>query len=294
MLDRAGAHQRPAEGTRFLSDLSERYLGLPLDKRERTSFALGDAAFTPGQLEYARRDLLATFHVLLEQMPGLLRDGLEDTARLECRAVPAFADLRYDGVFLDGHGWQALIDEARRHRDEARKEVDRELRQVAQTDLFGHVTLNLESEAELRPVLERLLGVRLRDLGKHAAEPWIIRSSAPCCATGSCTRSSPPTARATWRPSIHAPGASTPTSYRSARPPGGWPAAIRTCRTCPAAAASAAAFRAPEGRRLVTADYAGCELRILAEASEDPAFVHTFQRGGDLHAIVASRSSGRP
>jgi DNA polymerase I len=39
---------------------------------------------------------------------------------------------------------------------------------------------------------------------------------------------------------------------------------------------------------MVTADYSGCELRILAEASGDPGFVQTFRQGGDLHSIVAS------
>ena len=45
---------------------------------------------------------------------------------------------------------------------------------------------------------------------------------------------------------------------------------------------------------MVTADYAGCELRILAQASGDPAFVSTFQHGGDLHSIVASQIFARP
>ncbi|MEO1339294.1 MAG: DNA polymerase, partial [Myxococcota bacterium] len=48
-------------------------------------------------------------------------------------------------------------------------------------------------------------------------------------------------------------------------------------------------FRAPEGRSLITADYEGAELRILAQVSGDPVFLHTLLDGGDLHSIVASR-----
>ena len=49
------------------------------------------------------------------------------------------------------------------------------------------------------------------------------------------------------------------------------------------------AFRTPEGKILVVADYAGCELRILAELSGDETFQEAFRRGEDLHAAVASK-----
>jgi DNA polymerase-1 len=45
---------------------------------------------------------------------------------------------------------------------------------------------------------------------------------------------------------------------------------------------------AEEGNTLVIADYSQIELRILAEVSEDPAFVGAFQRGMDLHRLTAA------
>jgi DNA polymerase-1 len=281
------------EGRRSLSDLAEKYLGLPLDKRARTSFALGDAAFSQGQLEYARRDLLATFHVLLEQMPGLVSDQLEGTARLECRAAPAFADLRFDGVFLDGPAWQALIDEARRERDAVRQEVDRHLGQVAQTDLFGRVALNLEAEAELRPALERLTGQRLRDLGKQTLqglEHPVIRPLLRYRELHKIVTTYGDSFLAAIHPRtgrIHADflQIGAPTGRVACREP--------NLQNVPRGSRFRNCFRAPAGRRMVTADYSGCELRILAEASQDPAFLQTFQRGGDLHAIVASEIFGQ-
>jgi DNA polymerase I len=47
-------------------------------------------------------------------------------------------------------------------------------------------------------------------------------------------------------------------------------------------------FRAGPGRILVVADYAACELRILADMSDDPVFVAAFERNEDLHSKVAS------
>jgi hypothetical protein len=48
-------------------------------------------------------------------------------------------------------------------------------------------------------------------------------------------------------------------------------------------------FVAPEGYKLITCDYSQAELRILAQLSEDPAFIDAFCSGGDLHTLTASQ-----
>jgi DNA polymerase-1 len=54
------------------------------------------------------------------------------------------------------------------------------------------------------------------------------------------------------------------------------------------------AFIAPEGARLLTADYSQIELRLLAHLSGDPAFVEAFARGGDIHRQTAAVIFGVP
>jgi DNA polymerase I len=53
-------------------------------------------------------------------------------------------------------------------------------------------------------------------------------------------------------------------------------------------------FVAEEGNVLVIADYSQIELRILAEVSDDPAFVEAFQLGDDLHRVTAATMYGVP
>jgi DNA polymerase I-like protein with 3'-5' exonuclease and polymerase domains len=53
-------------------------------------------------------------------------------------------------------------------------------------------------------------------------------------------------------------------------------------------------FVAEEGHVLVIADYSQIELRILAEVSDDPAFVEAFQKGKDLHRVTAATMYGVP
>ena len=54
------------------------------------------------------------------------------------------------------------------------------------------------------------------------------------------------------------------------------------------------AFVAPEGWRLLTADYSQIELRILAHFSRDPALCRAFALDHDIHRVVAARIFGVP
>ncbi len=47
-------------------------------------------------------------------------------------------------------------------------------------------------------------------------------------------------------------------------------------------------FVAEQGNTLIIADYSQIELRILAEVSDDPAFVRAFREGDDLHRVTAA------
>ncbi len=281
-------------GSRSLAALSERYLGVTLDKTERLGFARTSGAFSPAQLEYARRDLLATYQVLLEQMPRLTAGALEDTARLECEAVPAFADLYYDGVFLDKQAWSKLIEEARRERDGRREEIDRHLKKVASTDLFGRVDVNLESDAELKTVLSRLLKKKVGDVNKttlralgHPVGEALLRYRETGKIVSAYGES--------FLEAIHPKTGRIHADFQQIGAPTGRVACARpNLQNIPRGSRFRRCFRAPEGRRMVTADYSGCELRILAEMSGDSAFINTFQRGGDLHAIVASEIFSTP
>jgi DNA polymerase-1 len=277
-----------------LAVLAERYLGKGLDKSERLGFTRLTGDFSDAQLEYARRDILATYHILLEQLPVIANEELESTARLECGAVGAFADLAYDGIFLDHQAWSGLIEEARQERDRIREEVDQHFKTVVSTDLFGRVDLNYESEADLKQALTRLLGRPIRDVNKQALK----RLDHPVTERLLKYREMNKIVSAygeTFMDSIHARTGRIHADFLQIGAPTGRVACSRpNLQNIPRGSRFRQCFRAPQGRRMVTADYSGCELRILAEMSQDPAFIQTFERGGDLHAIVASEIFGTP
>ena len=49
------------------------------------------------------------------------------------------------------------------------------------------------------------------------------------------------------------------------------------------------AFKAPEGKVLICADYSQIELRILAHLSGDPGLLRAFREGQDIHTAVAAQ-----
>ena len=54
------------------------------------------------------------------------------------------------------------------------------------------------------------------------------------------------------------------------------------------------AFVAPEGYRMVAADYSQIELRIMAHLSGDEALVYAFRNGLDIHKATAAEVNGIP
>lgn len=55
-----------------------------------------------------------------------------------------------------------------------------------------------------------------------------------------------------------------------------------------------AIFVAGEGKTLVSADYSQIELRLMAHFSGDSAMLDIYNKGGDIHAMTASRVFGVP
>ncbi|MFC3695281.1 DNA polymerase I [Chenggangzhangella methanolivorans] len=55
-----------------------------------------------------------------------------------------------------------------------------------------------------------------------------------------------------------------------------------------------AAFVAPQGKKIVSADYSQIELRILAHMADIPQLAQAFEDGMDIHAMTASEMFGVP
>ena len=277
-----------------LKALAERYAGMELDKTVRQGFYGIEtiADLSEPELFYAVRDVEATWKIFARQLPELGREALLRTAAVEGQAQLGFAQLELTGCPIDVDAWQALLADASEQTGQARRALDSHFWEVADRDLFGGTTLNYDDDDEVLAALERLglkVGTTKREvllaLGHPAASALahyrehqrLVRTYGE----GFLAHVHPRTGR--LHPRFKAGGALT--GRASCSDP--------NLQNIPSGSRFRSCFRAQGGRQLITADYVGAELRIIADRSGEPFFVQALAEGRDLHALVASRLFGR-
>lgn len=223
-------------------------------------------------------------HRLLQRIaPDLARYGLTGVSRLEADFAPVLEAMEARGLPLDVSAWREVLAEAEAKAAGARARLG----ESVGTDLTGN------------PSLEP--GERGRILAWFQAEGYPIQSTSKHALGGL----DHPAAKALldWREAakitstyegyldrlaggrifgrFHALGAAS--GRMSCGHPNlqNIPARLRPC------------VRAPDGRVLVSADYSGCELRIVAALSRDEALIDALLEA-DFHSAVARRLFNQP
>ncbi|NJK89714.1 MAG: hypothetical protein HC923_10140 [Myxococcales bacterium] len=273
-----------------LKALAERYAGMELDKTIRQGFygirSLSELSAT--ELYYAARDVEATWKVFAQQLPEVARDGLTRAAGVECAAANAFAELELKGFAIDREAWSQRIAQSKADLSEAKKALDYEFRTVADRDLFGATTLNYDDDQEVLSALKRL-GVEVPSVQRRS----LLGSGHPASLAVASYREHRKwvsTYGEGFLAHVHEVTGRVHARFKSIGASTGRTACSEpNLQNIPSESDFRGSFVAPPGRKLLTADYAGAELRILAEMSKDPVFLEAFGRGEDLHAKVAKR-----
>jgi DNA polymerase I len=278
-------------GERYrLGDLTQRYLGVALDKTEQVSDWSGE--LTDDQLAYAARDAAVLLPLRDRLRAELERAELGQAALIESRALPSMAWLEQSGAPFDQAAWLSLAEIA----EEQRRRLERDLDALAPSE-FGLLPLAGLEEASTRwsspKQVLRLLesrGVALPDtrdetLHEHRDDdpliPLLLEHRDAAKRSGAFGREflcfvQPVTGR------IHA-------DYFQL----GSEAGRASCRRpnlqqIPHAAEYRACFRAPEGRVLVGADYGQIEPRCAAEISGEERLLAAYRDRRDVYREVAS------
>lgn len=266
----------------YLLEPEERDYGWP-KLSGRWGTALGLSAANPGLLA------LAITEHLVKRLSGA--HLLELMRRLELPLIPVLADMESAGVKLDAEALTGFLAEVQKDLDRLTEEVYeaaqgpfniRSAQQLGDV-LFHRLKLPisgktrggqastsqdvLEKLSGHHPVVDALLEFRkleklrstyLEPLPRLMGKDGRIRTTFNQLAT------------ATGRLSSSNPNLQN----IPVRGPLG-----RRMRAC---------FTAPEGRKLISADYSQIELRVLAHMSQDEALLSAFREGTDIHARTAS------
>jgi DNA polymerase-1 len=286
-----------SEDRHSLAAVAARYLDETVDKSEQLSDWSGE--LSDAQLDYAARDA-ALMLPLRERLIELLkRDELVRVAQLEFECVLPVACLELAGIYLDSARWREQIEIVKKKRATLAAELSAMLAVgTVQGSLFenARADINLDSHTQLTAALKRL-GVPLPDSTRN----WKLQPLAadyPVVAKLLDYRTMQKSLtsygenilgeinKTTGR--IHA------NFHQIGAPTGRFACTNPNVQQVPHAPEYRRCFRAPDGRKLVIADYSQIELRILAHVTEDRGFIDAFNSGADLHRVTAAQVFNTP
>ena len=277
-----------------LADLVQFFLGRTLDKTEQVS-DWAAAELSASQIEYAAKDAAIMPEVRAKVHERIVADGLERVLQLENECVMPIADMERNCFYLDTERWREQLAKVTKIQDRTASELQNLLAAgVAQASLFGAPQINLDSQAQVSAALVNL-GVPMPETTR-AWELQPLAEQYPVVAKlleyrGAAKASSsfgenilefiePATGR------IHA-------DFRQiGAPTGRFACSKPNLQQIPHEEEYRRCFRAPDGRRLIIADYSQIELRILADISQDANFIAAFESGQDFHSATAAQVFG--
>ncbi|HET6688000.1 MAG TPA: bifunctional 3'-5' exonuclease/DNA polymerase [Rubrobacter sp.] len=270
-----------------LEAVTERYLDESLDKSQQRSDWSGE--LSAAQLEYAARDAAILLPLREHLAEALEAEELGLVSKIEFAAVASIAEMELAGIKLDLQRWKELEKAVRERRDRAALELESHFPEpegVLPLEGLGP-RLNLNSPQQITDAF-RSLGIELPDTKvwtllkvEHPAAEALLRYRELQKKLGTYLE--------TYPKFIHEKTGRIHANFLQCRVPTGRLAcAAPNIQQIPHEDEFRRCFVAEDGNTLVIADYSQIELRILAEVSEDPAFVGAFQRGVDLHRLTAA------
>ena len=274
-----------------LEAVAERYLDETVDKTARREDWSGE--LSSRQLEYAARDAAILLPLRERLAAALEEERLEPISKIEFAAVSAIAEMELAGIKLDVARWRELERVVRERRDKAAERLEAHFPPpdgVLPLEGLGP-RLNLNSPQQITDAF-RQIGIELPDTRvwtllkvDHQAARDLLEYRELQKKLGTYLE--------TYASFIHPKTGRIHANFLQCRVPTGRLACTApNIQQIPHEDEFRRCFVAEEGNVLVIADYSQIELRILAEVSDDPAFVEAFQRGDDLHRVTAATMFG--
>ncbi|MGZ4907602.1 MAG: DNA polymerase [Halobacteriota archaeon] len=256
----------------------------------------------PGTCSNVRADVLTeqqmrcvgyTAHVVLELYAVLLehveKAGLITCMCLECDCLPAVTAMELNGMLVDKKRWQKLQARYNQLEEDLANEVCHYLTTSGQRTLFGVAALNLGSPQQMKHAF-RSVGVPVRNVREdellkcerlHPAVPSYLRYKHVLKVKNGFLDALPR--------HIHpSTGRIHPTFLQIGTVNGRFACRNPNLQQIPRDDEVRECFVAARDQRLIIADYAQFELRVVADISGDHTMTSAFQQGQDLHRLTAS------
>ncbi len=277
-----------------LAEVANFFLGIEVDKSEQVS-DWSAAELSQSQVQYAAKDAIIMIALREKVVERLKQDNLIRVAKLEFDCVMPIAAMELNGFYLDQARWREQLEKVKIEQQRIAAELQQLLAAgVAQASLFGVTEINLDSQQQVTdalinlgvPVPNTTRGWQLEPLAlEYPVIAKLIEYRGVAKSISSFGENilefiKPQTGR------IHS-------DFRQiGAPTGRFSCSKPNIQQIPHDEAYRRCFRAPDGKKLVIADYSQIELRILADFSNDENFIKAFISGADFHTITAAQVFG--
>lgn len=288
-----------------LAALTSKYCdGAMLDKTERGRFVgLGSKPYTHSNIIYGARDV-QFLHCIMDAQAVIIQEMLlEEVVQLENEVVLALCDIEYNGMFLDASKWMELANKAMYNIAGIEKELDQMVmnnpklkvfrRKYVQSDIFGEVgkctTVKWSAPLQVAKVL-KALGIVFESTSEK--EITKFQNTYPLVKKFIDYKHEQKLAT-TYGPDflqyINKYTGRIHTNFWQILDTHRLSSSEPNLQQIPAKKEYLACFTAPLGYRMVNADFAGQELRIIAQGSQDPLWLLIFNENRDLHGEIAAK-----
>lgn len=279
-----------------LAALMNRYFGTEMEKATRSTFINHKGDFTKAQLQYGLDDTVKLIEIKKLQTEQVENLELEKVVQLENKAVLAFADLEYNGLFLDKNAWDKNAKIVKAEMDSLLNELDSIVAEEhpeykeRQYDMFDggrEATINWDSPTQVLKLmhkydktLESAGGPALKPLAK--SEP-LIKAYVEYKEKAKLYNSYGPD----FYKYVGSDG-KVHTSFDQILETGRVSSRGPNMQQIPAVETYRNAF-IPEDKDwvFVSSDFSAQELCIIAYGSKDPVWLQVLRDGGDLHGTCA-------
>ena len=279
-----------------LKFLMERYFNQSLDKDVRSTFIGHKGDFTKAQLVYGLDDTNRLIKIKELQEKQIEKLDLAKTVWLENNAVQVFADIEFNGLYLNKDAWNAQAEVNRVKMEKLQNELDKELLREhpeydsGQIDMFGEgrrSMINWGSPVQVLKLLrkydsklESAGGPALKELGK---DHDFVRQYVQYKETAKAYNSYGPD----FYKYLYSDG-KVHTSFNQLLDTGRVSSSGPNMQQIPADNTYRNAFVPKHSDWVfVSSDFSAQELCIIAFGSQDPVWLEVLRSGGDLHGTCA-------
>ena len=254
-----------------LADVVQFFLQRTLDKSEQVS-DWGAAELTASQIEYAAKDAAIMPEVYRKLSERISQDELDAAMRLENDCIVPVAEMEINGVYLDRGRWEEQLSAVKKRQAGFAHELSDMLSAgVAQATLFGRAEINLDSPDQVHNALENL-GIPV----PNSTRAWELEPLAeqyPVIKKLLEYRKEAKSSSSFGTNILEFIDANTKRIHADFRqigaPTGRFSCSNPNLQQIPHETEYRRCFKAPEGKKLVIADYSQIELRIIADLSEE-------------------------